>query len=103
MDYYSSKYGNLNLLGDLNSEPAESVVRDFCESYNCKNLIKDNTCFKNRLKTSCIDPILTNNPKSLQNSVTVKTVLSDFHNMTLIVMKAFYKKAKTKYCDMLEL
>ena len=65
LDNYSSKYDSFILLGDLNSEPAESTVRDFCQIYGCKNLIKDNTCFKNREKSSCIDLILTN----IQNSV----------------------------------
>ena len=30
LDNYSSKYDNFILLGDLNSEPTESAVRDFC-------------------------------------------------------------------------
>ena len=30
LDNYSSKYDNFILLGDLNSEPIESAVRDFC-------------------------------------------------------------------------
>ena len=94
LDNYSSKYDNFILLGDFNSEPTESAVRDFCEIYSCKNLIKDNTCFKNPSKPSCIDLIITNRPKSFQNSVTVETGLSDFHKMTLTVMKVFYKKQK---------
>ena len=94
LDNYSSKYDNFILLGDLNSEPTESAVKDFCEIYSCKNLIKDNTCFKNPLKPSCIDLIIRNRPKSFQNSVTVETGLSDFHKMTLTVMKVFYKKQK---------
>ena len=94
LDNYSSKYDNFILLGDLNSEPTESAVKDFCEIYSCKNLIKDKTCFKNPLKSSCIDLIITNRPKSFQNSVTVESGLSDFHKMTLTVMKVFYKKQK---------
>ena len=66
LDNYFSKYDNFILLGDLNSEPTESAVKDFCEIYSCKNLIKDNTCFKNPLKPSCIDLIITNRPKSFQ-------------------------------------
>ena len=95
MDNYSSKYGNFILLGDLNSEPTESAVKDFCEIHSCRNLIKDNTCFKNPLKLPCIDLIITNRRKSFQNSVTVQTGLSDFHKMTLIVINVFYKKQKT--------
>ena len=88
MDNYSSKY-------DLNSEPTELAVRDFCEIYSCKNLIKENNCFKNPLKPTCFDLIITSRPKSFQNSVTVETGLSDFHKMTLTLIKVFYKKQKT--------
>ena len=63
LDNYSSKYDNFILLGDLNSEPTESAVRDFCQSYDCKNLLKDNTCFNNPEKPSYIDLIITNMPK----------------------------------------
>ena len=65
LDNYSSKYDNFIILGDLNLKPTESAVRDFCEMYSCKNLIKDNTCFKNPLKP-CIDLIITNRPKSFK-------------------------------------
>ena len=87
MDNYSSKYDNFILLGDLNSEPTESAVRDFCQIYGCKNLIKENTCFKNQEKPSCIDLIITNRPKCFQNSVTIETGLSYFHeaNITLSI------------------
>ena len=93
---YSSKYDHLILLGDLNSEPTESAVRDFCEIYSCKSVVKDGTCFKNLLEPSFIDLIITNRPKRFQNSVTVETGLPDFHKMTLTVIKVFYKKQKTK-------
>ena len=87
MDNYSSKYDNFILLGDLNSEPTESAVRDFCQIYGCKNLIKENTCFKNQEKPSCIDLIITNRPKCFQNSVAIETGLSYFHeaNITLSI------------------
>ena len=55
VDNYSSKYDNFILLGDLNSEPTESAVKDFCQIYGCQNLIKDNTCLENPEKLSCID------------------------------------------------
>ena len=40
---YSSKYYDFILLGDLNSESTELAVRDFCQIFGCKNLIKGNT------------------------------------------------------------
>ena len=79
LDNYSSKYDNFILLGDLNSEPTESTVRDFCQTYGCKTLIKDKTSFKNPEKPSCIDLIITNRPKRFQKSMTLETGLSDFH------------------------
>ena len=78
-------------------------VRDFYEIYSCKNLIKDNTCFKIPLKPSCIDLLITNKPKSFQNSMTVENGLSDFYKMVLTVMKVYYKKQKCKYSDVSEL
>ena len=77
MDNYSSKYDNFIILGDLNSEPTESAVRDFCQIYGCKNLIKDYTCFKNPEKPCCIDLMITNRPKCFQNSVALETGLSE--------------------------
>ena len=40
------------LIGDLNAEPTETVVSDFCKIYNLKPLIKDETCFKNSTKST---------------------------------------------------
>ena len=88
MDSYSSKYDNFILFRDLSSDPTESTVRDFCQVYGCKNLIKDNTCFKNPENPSFIDLIIKNRPKCFQNSVTLETGLSDF------LVKVFYKKQK---------
>ena len=72
LDNYSSKYDNFILLGDLNSEPTESAVRDFCQIYGCKNLIKDYNCFKNPEKPSCIDRIITSRSKCFPNSVNIR-------------------------------
>ena len=79
------------LLCDLNSEPTKSEVRDFCQIYGCKNLNKDNTCFKNLEKLSCIDLIITNRWKWFRKFMTLETWLSDFHKMTSTLMKVFYK------------
>ena len=51
------------LIGDINAEPTEATVSDFCKIYNLKHLIKDKTCFKNPTKPTCIDLIVTNKPK----------------------------------------
>ena len=95
-DLFSSKYDNFILLGDFNSEPCEQPMRDFCHVYNCQNIIKDKTCFKNPHNPSCVDLFITNRPKSFQNSTVIETGLSDFHKMSLTVMKVFYKKPRLK-------
>ena len=94
LDTLTSTYDNIILLGDFNTEPTDTALSHFCEIYNFKNLIKDTTCFKNPNKPSCIDLIITNRPKSLQNSMVIETGLSDFHNMCITVMKMCYSKQK---------
>ena len=51
--------------------------------------------FKNPQNPSCIDLIITNNPRSFEGSMTIETGLSDFHKLSLTVMKIFYKKQKS--------
>ena len=88
------KYDNFMLMGDLNAEPTEVAVSDFCEIYNLKHLIKEKTCFKNPTKPTCIDLIVTNRPKFFTDTVVLETKLSDFHNMGATVMKMYYTNQK---------
>ena len=86
----------------MNAEPDNQAIVYFCQVYDCKNLIREKTCFKNLQKPSCIDLMITNMPKSFQGSVTIETGSSDFHKLTLSIMKVFYKKQKPniiKYRD----
>ena len=50
LDLLLSKYDNFMLIGDLNAEPTEAVVFDFCEIYNLKHLIKEKHVLKILLK-----------------------------------------------------
>ena len=63
IDFYSSKYDNFIVLGDLNAEISNLFLEQFCALYNLKSLIKEATCFKRVGNLSCIDVILTNHPK----------------------------------------
>ena len=67
-------------------------MKSFCESYNLTNLVKQPTCFKNPEKPRCIDLILTNRPKSFQTTSVIETGLSDFHRMTVSVLKMRFQK-----------
>ena len=87
------KYENFILIGDFNSEMHEYPMNIFCTTYNLKNLVKEATCFKNIESPSCIDLILTNKPLYFQNTNVLETGISDFHKLTLTIMKSsFYKQ-----------
>ena len=84
---YYGNYKNVAFLGDFNAGIEETTMKSFCESYNLTSLIKQPTCFKNPEKPSCIDLILTSRPKSFQTTCVIETGLSDFHRMTVSVLK----------------
>ena len=90
------KYENIILMGDLNSEITEEYMQMFCGTYNLESLVKDPTCFKNIDNPSCIDLILTNKPLYFQNTRVVDIGLSDFHRLTVTMMKASFTKQTPK-------
>ena len=67
-------------------------MKTFCENYNLQNLIRQPTCYKNLSRPTSIDLILTNVLRSFQSTCVIETGLSDFHLMTLTVMKKSFKK-----------
>ena len=78
---------NLTIIGDLNTETNQKYMKRIYETYSLTNFIKNTACFKNLEDPSCIDPILTDNPHSFQNSCLIKNGLSDFHVMAMTIMK----------------
>ena len=94
LDQFSATYDNLILLGNFNVEPEEVNMLDFLNIYNLKNLVKQKTCYKNPENPSCIDLILTNSHRSFQNTNVFETGLSDFHKMTVSVLKSHFPKQK---------
>ena len=69
---------------------------EFCTLYQLKSLIKVSTCFKSTKNPSCIDLILTNRPHNFQHSSVIETGLSDFHLLTLTVLKTTFRKKPPK-------
>ena len=69
-------------MGNFNAECADTIVSDFYEIHNPKNIIRKKNCFKN--------------PKfqNFQNAVVIETGLSYFHKMFITVMKMYYSKQK---------
>ena len=81
-------------MGDFNVGPENTYIKIFYDNFDLTNLIKEPTCFKNPENLSCIDLILSNRRRSFQNSFSLKTGLSDFHKMTLSLMKKSFPRYK---------
>ena len=69
-------------------------MKEFCLNYNLKIVIRTRTCFKNPETPSLTDYILTNFPKF--SEFVVEAALSDFHEMTVAVMKLSIQKLKPR-------
>ena len=96
LDLYLSKYDRLLLVGDFNQDERDLNMNNFLINYGLNNIVKDNTCFKNPNNPSCIDLILTNKPRSFQNTTTFDIGLSDFHRMVLTSFKCILDKREPK-------
>ena len=69
LDIYSTSYGNFIILGDFNIEMEEQQVKDFCDNYGLKSLIRQPTCYKSPSNPTCIDLILTKAPQNFKTLV----------------------------------
>ena len=67
LDFHSSSYNNIIILGDFNVGVEEPHRKTFCENYSLQNLIKQPAYYKNSSRPTCIDLILTNVPRSFQS------------------------------------
>ena len=92
----SASYENLIKVSDFNVCVEEIGMSGSCDTFGLSSLIKDATCYKNPENPSSIDLILTNNPRSFQNSCVVETGLSDFHRMVVTVMKTSFERLKPR-------
>ena len=96
LDYYFRLYDNIILLGDFNAEITDPAMHELIGLYNFKCLIKEPTCFKSLDNPSCIDLIITNRYNSFQHTQILETGLSDFHKLTVTVLKTTLKKRQPK-------
>ena len=72
LDSQLGQYENFILMGNFNVEPNDANMKNLCQIYGCKSIVKDKTCFKNPIKPTCIDLIITNRSKSFQQSEILK-------------------------------
>ena len=96
LDLHSATYNKIILLGDFNIEIDEQYMQSFCDNFSLKRLIRQPTCYKNFEKPTSIDLILTNIPRSFQSTCVIETGLSDFHLMTLTVLRKNVRKIKPR-------
>ena len=92
----SSRYENFLLIRDFNAEMYDMSMKDFCDNYSFTNIIKEPNCFKNPTNPKCIDLTLTNRHRSFQNSCVIETGLSNFHEMTVTVLRSFFRRGEPK-------
>ena len=96
LDSQLRQYEHFILMGDFNVKSYDATMKNFCQIYGCKNTVKNKTCFKNPINLICIYFIFTNRPERCDQFETIETGLSDFHKLSLMVMKMFYKNQKAK-------
>ena len=95
IDRNTSRYDKYLCIGDFNSGTSENALRNFCDLYKLKNLVREPICFKNPNNLSCIDLLLTNCSRSFQYIQIIETDLSDFQKMNLVVaLKMYFTKEK---------
>ena len=75
LDIYAASYDNFIILGDFNIEVEEQQIKDFCDNYSLKSLIRQPTCKKNPSNPTCINLILTNAPQKFQSTCVLETGL----------------------------
>ena len=100
IDSYSKKYENYIIMGDSNMQECDDHMKGMLVSYNLINLVKENTCFNGPPK--CYALILTNRKYHFQNTFSMTTGFSDFHKITVTVLKSKFVKSdplQVKYRD----
>ena len=96
LDTYNQIYEKLLFAGDFNLEESEPCLSEFLSNHDFKNLVKEKTCYKSPKNPTCIELFLTNSTGSFQNTTTVATGLSDFHEMILTVLKTTMQRVSPK-------
>ena len=96
LDTLLTNYDKVFIMVDFNTEEANIHIKDFCNLYKLKNLIKVPTCFQNPDNPKAIDLMLTNSVRSFQNSCALETGLSDCHEMTVTVINSYLEKKQRK-------
>ena len=77
---YSTKYGNILLMGDFNLTVENKNLKELLNLLNLKSLISSQTCIHST-NPSCIGLILTNQEDLLSDSNTCQVGISEHHHL----------------------
>ena len=97
----SSRYDNLIVMGDINIDVENASVSgtqdlsDLINSFGLTIITKGKTCITWNHESS-LDIILTNKPKSHIHTSTLELGISDFHKMSLTVLKSHVSRLKPR-------
>ena len=95
IDFFSSTYDNILLIGDFNMDENEACIRSIMEDNGLANLIHSPTCFKSA-NGRCIDLIMTTSKNNCFCSNTLETGFSDFHHMVHTILKTTHDRLPPK-------
>ena len=84
------------MVSDFNAEDSEKTLCNFLEKHDAATIFKEKTCFKSLNNLSCIDLLITNRRRCLQNTNAFSTGLSHFHKTVVNVLNTSFSKAPLK-------
>ena len=87
---------NMPLMGDFNMTSENRHQKDFTNSSDFENLLKEPTCFKSTSPTT-IDVFLTNGKDWFMKSFTNKTEISGHQKLIYRFLKSTYAKGKPTF------
>ena len=97
LDNCSTKYDRFILLGDFNVQENETILSDFLNVCNAKNIVKNKTCFKSIEIPSCVDLVITDKPGNFYHTNVFETDKLHHHKLFTTVSKAKFTKSSSKY------
>ena len=87
LDNFSTKYDRFVLLDDFDVKESETILSEFLNAFNAKNIVKNKICFKRIENPSCVDLIITDKPGSFQHTNVFETGISDHNKLVTTVIK----------------
>ncbi|CAG2255500.1 unnamed protein product [Mytilus edulis] len=91
IDKIISKYDNYIFIGDFNYNmlncDKSAMIREICDIFNLKNIIKKATCFTKIAKATLLDLILMNHDCDFKKICNFGTGISDVHNFISVHKK----------------